>query len=196
MVVAALLNVGATVMNGGSGTGMVDFFHGFQVALMMTIMFNLVQFVYWRCNASRKGSCLEKHKPTLLMLLSAVMTCFQPMSILVIGSFHLVCCPCEAYPDPDVCMAANPTTGRSFPPWGGTQWRTCSGDGNWYWAGSIDRCQGKLLETFPDKMSGWIIQIFLTWGGFIVMFAGVMLATQMHVKIQNKFRSIRRVRTT
>lgn len=200
MVVAAVLNVGASVMNGGSGTGMVDYFHGFQVALMMTIMFNLVQFVYWKCATSRKGSCLMKHKPTLLMLLSAVMTNFQPMSILVLGSFKLMCCPCEAFGDAaavDSCHAGT-EHGRSFPPWPASPdtWRQCSGDGSWFWTGTLERCQGKQLATFPNKLEGWAIQIFLTWGGFVVMFISVVLATQMHVKIQNKFRAIRRVRAS
>lgn len=189
MVIAAILNVGAGVMNGGSGTGIVDFFHGFQVALMTTIMFNLVQFVFWRCKASRKGTCLQVHTPTLLMLLSAFMTCFQPMCILVVGSWKLLCCDCA-----DLGLVGDkcPATGRSYPPWGDKAARECNYDGNWFWKGDTKRCTGQELAVFPNAVPGWMIQIFATYGGFVVMFISVMQATQMHKKIQAKFRSIRR----
>lgn len=190
MVVAALLNVGASVMTGGAGSGAVDFFHGFQVALMMTIMFNLVQFVYWRCNATRTGSCLQKHKPTLLMLCSAIMTVFQPMAILVVGSWNLLCCACE-----DIGIEADkcPASGRSFPPFG-PEARECHGDGNWFWKGTTKRCTGQELALFPNQTMGWLIQIFMTYGGFAVMFVAVVMATQMDKKIKNKWHAVRRVR--
>jgi len=189
MVVAALLNVGASVMNGGAGSGAVEFFHGFQVAIMMTIMFNLTQFVYWKCQSSRKGTCLQKHSPTLLMLLSAIMTNFQPMAILVVGSWKLICCPCEALTDDTNCT----NSGRTMPPWGpGQPWRECHGDGNWFWKGDLHRCTGQDLALFPNQVAGWVIQIFLTYAGFFVMFISVMMATQLHKKIQNKWNAVRR----
>jgi len=184
MVVAALLNIGASVMNGGAGAGSVDFFHGFQVALMMTIMFNFVQFIYWRCKAMGRNQV-----PTLLMLASAIMTNIQPMAILVVGSWKIICCSCS-----DLTNNTNPdctSTGRSFPPWGGTEFRTCHGDGNWFWTGTHDRCTGQLLALFPNQAIGWIIQIVATWGGFVVMFVSVMMATQLHLKIQKKWRAAR-----
>jgi len=184
MVVAALLNVGASVMTGGSGSGVVDFFHGFQVALMMTIMFNLVQFIYWRCKAQGRSQF-----PTLLMFISALMTNFQPMGILVEGSWKLLCCSCD-----DLTGKTNPQcteSGRSFPPWGDGDFRECHGDGNWFWQGTHDRCTGALLALFPDQVIGWAIQIVLTWGGFVVMFVSVMMATQLHLKIQKRWRSAR-----
>lgn len=181
MVVAALLNVGASVMNGGAGSGAVDFFHGFQVALMMTIMFNLVQFIYWRCKAQGRS-----HFPTLLMLVSAVMTNFQPMAILVVGSWKLLCCDCTYMGMDSNCTS----TGRSFPPFG-TEPRQCNGDGNWFWDGSKKRCTGQLLALFPNQWKGWVIQIVATWGGFVVMFFSVMMATQLHLKVQKRWRSVR-----
>jgi len=192
MVLAAMLNIGASVMNGGSGTGAVDFFHGFQVAIMLTIMFNLVQFIYWRCKQTRRGSCLQVHRPTLLMLLSAVMTNFQPMAILACGSWKLICCPCDLIGAEANCTS----TGRSMPPWpnsknpdGSQMYRQCHGNGNWFWA--EDHCTGEELALFPNKASGWVIQIVLTWGGFIVMFMAVMEAMQLGKKLKNKWRTIR-----
>jgi len=173
-------------MNGGAGAGSVDFFHGFQVALMMTIMFNLVQFVYWRCKAMGRNQF-----PTLLMLVSAIMTNFQPMAILVVGSWKLLCCACvDITNPPDASCTAS---GRSFPPWG-TEYRQCHGDGNWFWTGTHDRCQGELLALFPNQWKGWVIQIVATWGGFVVMFVSVMMATQLHLKIQKRWRAVRTAR--
>lgn len=191
MVLAAVLNISASVMNGGSGTGSVDFFHGFQVAIMMTIMFNLTQFVYWRCAQTRKGSLWEKHRPTFLMLISAIMTNFQPMAILAVGSFKMICCPCSIYGATD--EECSKETGRSMPPWNGANgtkdWRPCHGNGNWFWA--EDHCTGEELALFPNKASGWVIQIVLTWGGFVVMFISVMEAMQLGKKIKNKWRTLR-----
>lgn len=179
-------------MNGGAGSGAVDFFHGFQVAIMLTIMFNLVQFIFWRCKQTREGSCWKVHRPTFLMLLSAVMTNFQPMAILVVGSWKLICCECAMLGQPDNCTA----TGRSMPPWPNTpdSMRECHGNGNWFWAD--DHCTGQELALFPNKASGWVIQIFLTWGGFVLMFMSVMEAMQLGKKIKNKWRTIRHQRTT
>jgi len=189
MVVAALLNVGASVMNGGAGTGYVDFFHGFQVALMMTIMLNLVQFVYWRCAASRRGTCWQKYQPVFWTFVSAVLTNVQPMMILLIGSFHACCAPCETFGiAPEDC----PATGRSFPPWAGETSRECNTNGNAFWNDSY--CTGAKLPTFPVKLSGWLIQIFCTWGGFVFMFIGIMQATQLHKKFAAKWRAVRRGR--
>jgi hypothetical protein len=184
MVVAALLNVGASVMTGGGGSGVVDFFHGFQVALMMTIMFNLVQFIWWRCKAQGRNQF-----PTLLMLVSAIMTNVQPMAILVCGSWKLLCCPCEF-------IGFNATTcpwesGKSFPPFGDGNARQCHGNGNWFWTGDYKRCTGQELALFPNQWKGWTIQIVATWGGFVVMFFSVMMATQLHLKVQKRWRSVR-----
>jgi len=43
----------------------------------------------------------------------------------------------------------------------------------------------------PNTVTGWMIQIFGTYCGFIVMFIGVCQATQLHVKIVKKWRAIR-----
>jgi hypothetical protein len=43
----------------------------------------------------------------------------------------------------------------------------------------------------PNTTIGWCIQIFGTYGGFIVMFFGVFEATNLHKKIMNKFKALR-----
>jgi len=92
---------------------MVDFFHGFQVALMMTVMLNLTQFVWWRCKASRRGTCLQVHMPTLFTLVATIMVNIQPMWILIIGSWKLCCNTNEAF---NFTEAQNPS-GFSYAPW-------------------------------------------------------------------------------
>jgi hypothetical protein len=186
MVVAALLNVSASFMNGGAGTGMVDFFHGFQVALMMTVMLNLTQFVWWRCKQSRRGTCLQVHIPTLWTLAATIMVNIQPMWILIIGSWKLCCGTNEQM---GFTKEQNPS-GYSYSPWAGDQPRPCSAPGgNVFW--DVSYCGGKRLSTFPTVGSGWAVQIIFTWGGFVCMFIGVMMATQLHVKLRKQWRSAR-----
>jgi len=187
MVLAALLNVSASFMNGGAGTGAVDFFHGFQVALMLTVMSNLAQFVYWRCKASRRGSCWQVHGPTFLTLIAGVLVNIQPMAILVTGSWKLCCGKCV-----EIIAGAASTctsTGRTFPPWADGAPRECSINGNLFWDQSF--CTGKRIPIFPTKASGWAIQILCTWGGFVFMFIGVLQATQLHTKFRRRWREIR-----
>jgi len=171
---------------------MVDFFHGFQVALMMTVMFSLVQFVWWRCKQSRRGSTLSIHIPTLWTLASAIMVNIQPMWILVIGSWKL--CGAE---NKDVCPQENGAcpvnwnteTAFSYSPWADGKSRPCPDPGgNVFWDASY--CTGQKLSTFPVVWKGWLIQVFFTWGGFVCMFIGVTLATQLHVKLRKQWRTV------
>lgn len=173
-------------MNGGSGTGAVDFFHGFQVALMLTIMFNLTQFVYWRCKIARdRPTHWGKWQPVYYTLLSALMTNVQPMMILVMGSWNLCCATCVTFGFGEDCTHSH----RTFPPWSEGTPRECNMNGNWFWDDSY--CTGGKLATFPTKVSGWLIQILCTWLGFVFMFVGVMQATQLHRKLAARWRAIR-----
>lgn len=183
-----MLGIAGSSMSKGSGAGTVDFFHGFQVALMMTVMFNLTQFIYWRCCASRRGTCWQVHGPTFYTLIATLMVNIQPMMILIIGSYKYCCAPCEFF---GINETACPSTGKSFPPVGAGP-RECDGSGNVFWDESY--CQGTKLSTFPSKTSGWLIQIFATWGGFVFMFIGVMQATQLHKKLGKRWRAIRGAR--
>lgn len=186
MVIAAVLNLGASFMSGGAGSGIVDFFHGFQVAIMMTVMLNLVQFVYWRCKLSRTGTCWQVHQPTLWTLLAAIMVNVQPMIILTIGSWKLCC---------NYCPDANPTctsTGYSYPSWPNSPdtFRECPAPGgNVFW--DVSYCSGGSYPVFPTVASGWAIQILCTWLGFVFMFVGVLQATQLHKKLARRWRTIR-----
>jgi hypothetical protein len=192
MVLAAIFNVGASVMNGGSGTGIVDFFHGAQVAIMMTLMFNLTQFIYWTCKQRRTGTFWQVHTPTMLVLASAILVNIQPLWILVIGSWKLCCAHCSLFKDsagkslPDTCTS----TGLTYPPWSSGNPRECSSGGNVFW--DISYCGGQQYSIFPTQVSGWAIQIICTWGGYVLMFIGVFQATQLHKKFAAKWKGIRR----
>jgi len=169
---------------------MVDFFHGFQVALMMTVMLNLTQFVWWRCKQSRRGTCLQVHTPTMWTLASCILVNIQPMMILVIGSWKL-CCATNAQLN---ATGAFPTGwnpgGFSYAPWAGGAPRPCSSPGgNVFW--DVSYCGGGELSTFPTVWTGWFIQIVFTWGGFVCMFIGVLQATQLHVKLRKQWRQVR-----
>lgn len=173
-------------MNGGAGAGWVDFFHGFQVALMMTVMLNLTQFVYWRCKASRAGKgAWFQWQPVLWTFISTVLVNIQPMMILSIGSFKICCATCENMGFDANCTA----TGRSLPPWADKAPRVCDWSGNTFWDESY--CTGQKLPIFPTQTSGWLVQILATWGGFVFMFVGIMQATQLHKKFLNKWYAVR-----
>jgi hypothetical protein len=189
MVVAAIFQVGASVMNGGSGTGVVDFFHGLQVAIMLAIMLNLTQFVWWTCKSKRSGTFWQVHQPTMTVLLATILVNIQPMWILVIGSWKLCCATCSQLKKPANCSS----TGMSYPPWSDNEPRPCSSGGNVFWDGSY--CTGEQYSIFPTQWTGWLIQIVCTWGGFVLMFIGVFQATQLHKKLLAKWRSEHRARS-
>lgn len=189
MVVAAVMNVGAQYMSMGAGSASVSFFHGLQVALMLTIMLNLVQFVFWRCKQSRRGNCWQVHQPTFWTLIAAILTNVQPMLILIVGSWMMCCAPCEELGLKVGCTG----TGRTWPPFGNGDMRECSANGNMFWDDSY--CTGAKLATFPTKTSGWVIQVLCTWGGFCFMFVGILQATQLHMKVLKRWRAIRTGRT-
>jgi len=170
---------------------MVDFFHGFQVALMMTVMLNLTQFVWWRCKASRRGTCLQVHAPTLWTLLAAILVNIQPMWILIIGSWKLCCGTNEMMGFNATAGNPGSPTGYTYAPWNANSGpRPCNAPGgNVFWDSSY--CSGEKLSTFPSVASGWAVQIICTWGGFACMFIGILMATQLHVKLRKQWRMIR-----
>uniref|UniRef100_A0A7S2XGH8 Uncharacterized protein n=1 Tax=Lotharella oceanica TaxID=641309 RepID=A0A7S2XGH8_9EUKA len=43
----------------------------------------------------------------------------------------------------------------------------------------------------PNTTTGWLIQVFCTYVGYILLFTGVFWATQLHKKIAKKWRQIR-----
>lgn len=118
---------------------------------MGIIMTNMLHWIYYKCKTKRahlRKSHFWIWRPVYLLMLSTIMVMFQPVSILVIGSWKIA--------------------------------------DNLYWYPTT------VNTAFPAKTGGWMIQIFLTWGGFLVMFAGVNDATNLIGKFKNKWLATRK----
>eukprot|EP00658_Telonema_sp_P-2_P005301 TRINITY_DN11989_c0_g1_i1.p1 TRINITY_DN11989_c0_g1~~TRINITY_DN11989_c0_g1_i1.p1 ORF type:complete len:198 (+),score=54.61 TRINITY_DN11989_c0_g1_i1:397-990(+) len=192
------------VAAGNVNGGLVDFFHGVQVAVMLMLMTNIVQFAYWNCQKMRRGQGhWYMYKPTYIILLSTPMVLLQPVCMLVIGSWK---CDGQFHADQindDLTICPNKTISD------------CDG---WFWPNGtfsdqdqvayaqgvsfVDGCSESMKNFFfdndantnaltPNTAVGWCIQIFGTYLGFIIMFVGVCQATQLHLKIAKKWRAIR-----
>lgn len=197
--------VAASNVNGG----LVDFFHGVQVAIMLMLMTNILQFAWWTCKKMRRGhGHWYMFRPVYIILVSTPMVLLQPVCMLVIGSWI-----CKGHFSADqlgdgITPCDSPTS--STPE--GCQGHFLS-DGHYSdrsasyvqaYAGSnfVDGCSDTMKNFFfdgggdsnaltPNTTVGWCIQIFGTYGGFILMFIGVAQATQIHRKLINRWRSIR-----
>eukprot|EP01062_Namystynia_karyoxenos_P024930 TRINITY_DN19761_c0_g1_i1.p1 TRINITY_DN19761_c0_g1~~TRINITY_DN19761_c0_g1_i1.p1 ORF type:complete len:152 (+),score=47.15 TRINITY_DN19761_c0_g1_i1:359-814(+) len=148
MLVGALMGVASSASFQSDNQSLIDFFHGLQVAIMMTIMTNLTQFVYHTCSWRRKNEPTHwlRWRPVYTLMLASVLVNVQPMSILIIGSWAIV---------PNI-----------------------------YWTTDA-------TPVFPVKVAGWMVQIFCTYVGFIIMFIGVCEATLLHEKLLARWRAIR-----
>lgn len=183
--------------------GLVKFFHGVQVAVMLMLMTNIIQFAHNSCNRMRTGGHWNKYKPVYYITLATPMVLLQPTCMLVIGSW--ICdgtfsadqltdqaVVCDHNHQPAGCGYFMPNGTFSQPG------MTSAASGTYY----VDGCSPDMKNFFfdnsdnpnalwPNTVVGWMIQIFGTYLGFIVMFVGVCQATQLHVKIVNKWRQLR-----
>lgn len=75
--------VAASNVNGG----LVAFFHGVQVAVMMALMTNILQFASWKVK-KRKGTHWQRKGPLWLIGFSSILVLTQPVCMLVIGSWE------------------------------------------------------------------------------------------------------------
>jgi len=75
--------VAASNVNGG----LVDFFHGVQVAIMFALMTNIVQFAWWKVKGKKHLSHCARMRPVYLLLFATVLVCTQPVCMLIIGSW-------------------------------------------------------------------------------------------------------------
>merc|ERR1719379_1409006 len=82
--------------NAASHEHTISFFHGLQVAIMMAVMLNIVQYAYWTVLSKRKRvqGHWAKFGPVYILAVASVLVNTQPMMILTIGSWH---------PPMDVC---------------------------------------------------------------------------------------------
>ena len=75
--------VAASNVNGG----LVAFFHGVQVAVMMSLMTNILQFAWWKLK-KKKGTHWQRKGPLWILLLASIMVLTQPVCMLVVGSWE------------------------------------------------------------------------------------------------------------
>jgi len=78
--------VAASNVNGG----LVDFFHGVQVAIMFGLMTNILQFAWWKIKGKNKNAThWKRNRPLYLLTLAMILVCTQPVCMLVIGSWNI-----------------------------------------------------------------------------------------------------------
>lgn len=185
---------------------------------MLALMLNIVQFAWWSVKRDKTPmSHCARYTPVYIVMVSAVLIMVQPVSMLVIGSWESInnfffdgapfgeacmknsdcgatkCmtdaydCPGSTFPGssfkiaPDCqqldadhagvnCAAIDPATNTTF--------LACA-------------CAMDTNALLPNTTIGWLIQVFCTYLGFIVMFTGVFMATKLHHKIARKWRNLR-----
>lgn len=203
------------VAAGNVNGGLVSFFHGVQVAVMLMLMTNIIQFAYWSVKRTRRGKGhWHQFRPVYLITLATPMVLLQPVCMLVIGSWI-----CDGYFSADQLDDSITACTSSSVPFNGTTVNdvTCNGyyqpdgtfsnqlDGVVSWSsghGWATGCSDSMKNFFfdggvnsnaltPNTVGGWMIQIFGTYLGFIIMFIGVCQATLLHVKIIKKWKAIR-----
>ena len=152
------------------------------------------------------------YQPVYLLMLSTILVLIQPTCMLIIGSW--ICdgqfsadqldpsvTPCSG--KAGYCNADGSFAGVGFKADGTFDYT--KGDAaavaivkNTYYS---DGCSPTMHNFFfdggvtqalvPNTTTGWMIQIFGTYLGFITMFVGVCQATMLHVKIARKWAAIR-----
>lgn len=141
----------------------IAFFHGFQVAIMMTVMASVIQYGYWTVLTKRHGvqGHWAKFGPVYILLVAGILVNVQPLMILCIGSWStgLDCTK------PDIAV----------------EW-PCT---NAFWTADA------MNTFFPNRASGWAIQICCTYVGYILLIVGVFQATEMVSKFRRTWNQAR-----
>jgi len=148
--------------NAASHEHVVTFFHAFQVAIMMTVMANVVQYGYWTCLSKRRNveGHWNKFGPVYILIVAGILVNVQPFMILCIGSWASGTCD-------------DPKNALVWP---------CT---NAFWT------EDATNTFFPNRASGWLIQIFCTYGGYILLITGVFQATEMVAKLRKTWNAAR-----
>lgn len=221
----------------------MDFFHGVQVAVMVALMTNIVQFAYWNVEKKRKMMVEERngqkkmvkathwymYRPVYILMVSTVLVCMQPVCMLVIGSWkcdgqftsdqidltqitwfdnktvYLSAFPMGVYNGSGFYSLTDGNASGTYLPNGtfsvADYLNTANYDslnGDFFVDGCSPSMQnfffdgGDTNALYPNTSTGWCIQIFGTYLGFLLMFVGVCQATLLHVKIMKRWSDLRR----
>jgi hypothetical protein len=161
--VGAIFAVAANNVPGG----LVDLFHGLQVAIMLALMTNILQFAWWKCKAKRGiDGHWDRYGPCYLLLVATCLVLIQPTCMLVIGSY-------SSDDDTTPCDPTLPVENNHH------------GLENFFFQGDDTN------YIVPNTTTGLLIQIFGTYLGFGFMFVGVVWATNLDKKIMKKWKAIR-----
>lgn len=176
--------------------GLVDFFHGLQAAIMLTVMLNVVQFAWWTVKRDKKKmSHCSRFGAVYLLLVSTVLVCTQPFCMLVISSWKFdnwffdggdfgVVCTLGSECGSGSCVSPSFSCDDIK---GSCVGLMCGDDG----AAGPCTCGLDSGALVPNTTLGWIIQVFGTYLGFILLFIGVFSATKLHIKLKNKWNELR-----
>lgn len=184
---------------------------------MLMLMTNIVQFGYWNVQKKRKGKGhWHMYQPVYLLILSTFLVLTQPTCMLVIGSWK---CDGDFTSDQladGLSITSNGImNGDAKVAWGynrlgqvvATENGTPVTDADFVaYAKNVnypDGCSPSMHNFFfvdqnqnsalvPNTVTGWMIQIFCTYLGFLLMFVGVCQATMLHKKIAKKWADIRK----
>jgi hypothetical protein len=155
--------------------GLIDLFHGLQVAIMLALMTNILQFAWWKCKSKKLAPEADTHwlrfGPCYVLMVATVLVMIQPTCLLVIGSYGTddTMTPCPTALDP----APEPVS-------------THHGMSNFFF--DADDQSNALV---PNTAIGLVIQILGTYLGFGFMFWGVIWSTNLHLKIAKKWNTLR-----
>jgi hypothetical protein len=144
---------------------LVSFFHGLQVAITMTVMLSIVQYAYWTVLSKRQNVVGHWAK-------------FGPVYILLLASILVTTQPMMIlvigswHPGAETCKA----TPDTWP---------CK---NAFWDTHATN------SFFPNQASGWLIQIFCTYVGYLLLIVGVVQATDLATKMRRTWRMARGAR--
>lgn len=180
---------------------------------MLGLMTNIVQFAWWNCKSKRteKKTGVPGHwnqyQPCYILLLATVLVVVQPTCMLYIGSYI-----CDgAFTSDQAVDASQIGTVLEYTPAGKLAFKGSSlqapelnstyvafSDGTYYSDGCNPSQQNFFFDNSanpnaltPNTVTGWMIQIFCTYLGFLLMFIGVCQATNLHIKVMKKWASLR-----
>jgi len=141
----------------------ISFFHGFQVAIMMTVMASVIQYGYWTVLTKRHN--VQGHwanfGPVYILLVAGILVNVQPLMVLCIGSWS---------------TGVDCSDSKIAPTW------PCT---NAFWTADA------MNTFFPNRASGWAIQICCTYVGYALLITGVFQATEMVAKFRRTWRAAR-----
>jgi len=129
---------------------------------MMMIMFNIVQYAYWTVLTKRRN--VQGHWKK-----------FGPVYILLVAAILVNTQPMMilAIGSWHPSMAECKKTPDVWP---------CT---NAFWTPEATN------SFFPNRLPGWAIQIFCTWGGFVLLVIGVVQATELNKKMARTWQQAR-----